>query len=320
MRSGFKVASLLGVIAGFILLSGTIRGSVLNSLSMCATVLLPALFPFFVLSGLLYDFGLDVLMPPAWCGFWIGAVCGYPLGARAVCAYYKDGKLDRLQANRLLMCSSGASPAFLVAAVGSGLLHSTKTGYLLLAAQFLSALVLFLCAVPQKTDRVRPRVCSGALLPTLIEGTHNAVKQMLFVCAMTVFCGIFADLSVYYLPYEGTAKALIAGSIEILHGVALLKDGTQVLAAAAMVGMSGLCVWAQCAYFIGQTDLGIRYLVLGKLYQTAALPLFYLALIRAPFVVLAAVFAVLIFVLTKRNRPCIIEKKEEEKYDLFKGY
>ena len=104
--------------AGMLLLildSKTALRGALDGIDLCISVLIPSLFPFFVLSimltGALSGQVIKCLQP-------VGAICkmppgsesllaigflgGYPVGAQSVSQLFQQGKLSTLQAMRLL--------------------------------------------------------------------------------------------------------------------------------------------------------------------------------------------------------------------------
>lgn len=315
MRQKYRSLIILFTIILFIFLSDSIRQSILSSLSLCVKIMLPALFPFFILSGMLVDFGLDMLLPPTWCSFFIGTICGYPLGTRTVCAYYKQNKLKKTQASRLLACTANASPAFVVVAIGAAILQSKKIGFLLLFCQFINSFILFCLLIPKGNSSLCSSYTEISFVPSLINNTKNATQQILFTCSLTIVFGIICDLVSPLIANE-TINKLLVGFIEILHGCALL--GTHdILIIAAVLGCSGLCVWFQCIYFIRSTDLSIKYLIFGKIHATFCLPLLISLFLEIE--TKYKFFSLIIIILTNTIIKCIIEHKGcEINHDFFK--
>ena len=95
-----------------------------EGLRLCYNVILPSLFPFFVLSALVVDLGLagylgralEGLMRPLFhvpgacaSALVLGFVGGYPVGARTALSLYQKGMCTKTEAERLL--SSATTPA-----------------------------------------------------------------------------------------------------------------------------------------------------------------------------------------------------------------
>ena len=125
-----------------------------EGLRLCAELLLPSLFPFFVLSLLLSRLGF-----PAWLGqkiapaaarlfrvsgagataLVVGLCGGYPLGAVYITDLLKRGTIRPREAERLLAFCNNSGPAFIVGAVGVGVFRSAALGLRLYAVHAAAA-------------------------------------------------------------------------------------------------------------------------------------------------------------------------------------
>lgn len=318
MRSRYKAIIFLTIIIILLFFSDIVRLSIQNSLSLCVQGLIPALFPYFVLSGVLLDLGIDLLFPGPWSSFLIGQICGFPLGTRSVCNLYQQNKLDRHQAHGLLMCTANASPAFVVVILGSVVLHNKELGYTLLLCQFLCSLLIFILFVPNKCKKHAHQTQTVSLIRSLMQNTKNAAEQLLFVCSLTTFFGIIFDF-LYHLPfYDLPLFRMVTACTELLHGVTIFKEN-EIINISVILGLSGLCVWMQCAYYIRNTDLSFRYLVFGKLLYGLTLPSL-MVILTSP-QMKYKINALIIIILTNTIATCIIKNKGcEINHDIFKKH
>ncbi len=310
MRLRYKAGIIITVIIVLIGFSDVVRTSISNSLSLCFHGLIPALFPFFILSGILLDVGIDLLLPAPWASFLVGQICGFPLGTRFVCKLYQHGRIDPHQANTLLMCTANASPAFIVIIVGTTVLHNKNLGYLLFFCQFICSFASFLLFVPNKTKNLSFCCKSTSLLQSLIDNTKNATEQIIFVCGMTTAFGIIYDL-LYQLPlHHFPLFRILLSCTELLHGITMF-DEQEILYISVSLAISGMCVWMQCIYYIRATDLLPRYLIYGKVLYGICMPML-LILFSFPNIK-QKVTALIIIILTNTVTACIIKSKEREK-------
>lgn len=141
---------LLFAAACVVLRPSVAASGVLRGLGLCYQTVIPALFPFMVLSRLLLEspaaqwFGL-LLRPytrllglrekKAPAALLCGLLGGFACGAQAVDALYRSGRLRRDEAALLLVCAIGSGPGFVVGGVGALMLGRAGAGRLLLAAQ-----------------------------------------------------------------------------------------------------------------------------------------------------------------------------------------
>lgn len=156
LRDGFFIGAL--ALLGFALLKDTrvVAAAVSQGLTLCIQVLLPSLFPFFVLSNLLVLSSVIQRLTPLFCRpmealfhlpgscapvLLLGAVGGYPVGAKTVSALYQQRLCTREEALGTLRFCNNAGPAFLIGSIGGGLLNDTRLGMRLLFIHLLSAAV-----------------------------------------------------------------------------------------------------------------------------------------------------------------------------------
>ena len=126
-----------------------------DGLALCGNVIIPSLFPFFVLSSLVVELGmsrylgrlLEGVMAPL---FRVGGACssalalgfvgGYPVGARTAIALYENGQCSKTEAERLLAFCNNSGPAFILGVVGTGIFASSRAGLLLYLAHIAASL------------------------------------------------------------------------------------------------------------------------------------------------------------------------------------
>lgn len=130
----------------------------IQGMALWAKAVLPALFPFLILTGLLTKLGAaqklaDRLSPltekiglpgsAAYC-LLVSLLSGYPVGSRTVADLYKGGAITREQAKRMSVLCSTSGPMFLVGSVGGAMFGSAAAGAVLLAAHLLAVVGVYL--------------------------------------------------------------------------------------------------------------------------------------------------------------------------------
>ena len=262
-----------------------------EGLRLCSSVIVPSLFPFFVLSGFCVELGLthylgralEPLMRPLFrvggacaSAFVLGIIGGYPVGARTAIALYEKGEISRDEAERLLAFCNNCGPAFIFGVVGAGIFASGTIGLLLYGVHILASIlvgVLF---------RFRGRTQSAAAPYITVEAVsfsaaftnaiRSALQSTLNICAFVLFFTVFIRLLVLsgvltaaasllgtlLLPLGGSerwAEKLLIGAIELSSGVASLSD-----AALSLPGR--LCL---TAFVLGWAGLCVHCQVLSFL-------------------------------------------------------
>lgn len=157
VRFGGKVAEgfvLCFFAWGLICLGGAGSEAVRDGMDLCGRVIVPSLFPFFILSQMVMDLGFSrwfgALMSPVMKPFFrlprvcgtalvLGLVGGYPVGAKTTLSLYQRGECSLEEGNRLLAFSNNGGPGFLLGVIGIGMYQSAEVGALLYLAHALGA-------------------------------------------------------------------------------------------------------------------------------------------------------------------------------------
>ena len=187
-----------------------------EGVTLCLDLLIPSLFPFFVLSSLLISTGLaglcawplEGLMRPL-CGvggagataFSLGLIGGYPVGARTIAQLVERRECTREEANRLALFCNNCGPAFFVGAAGVGVFGAKEAGFLLLGANFAAALLLGLGMRWMRGPSGRKGSAGGSkpvLSPLAAEFpdcVRGAFSSTLGVCAYVILFSVLAALA-----------------------------------------------------------------------------------------------------------------------------
>ena len=273
-----------------------------SGLELCFNVIVPSLFPFFVLSSLVVELGMAAHLGRALEGvmrplFRVGGGCaaavamgfigGYPVGARTALQLYRQGQCSREEAERLLAFCNNSGPAFILGVVGAGVFGSGAVGLLLYLTHAAASLLVGLLfrfygrdAPVRRGQRTSPTIRAVRLSAAFTNGVTTALQSTLNICAFVVFFSVALRLLSAFGVLSGAAKALalfglgeewahrlVAGLLELSSGVTSLSGaGTGgVSMAAFMLGWAGLSVHCQVLSFIGDSGLSVRTYLLGKL-------------------------------------------------------
>ena len=235
-----------------------------DGLTLCGNVIVPSLFPFFVLSSLVVELGmsrylgklLEPVMAPLFrvngscaAALALGFVGGYPVGARTAISLYQSGQCSRTEAERLLAFCNNSGPAFILGVVGAGVFGSGTAGLLLYAAHIAASLlvgVIFRFYKPK--DGPRPGHGPGAQFQTtsfpaaFTRSVTGALQSTLNICAFILFftvairiltlSGCLTALSTLLAGLlaplglsQVWAERLLTGLLEVSSGVSSLTEG-----------------------------------------------------------------------------------------------
>ena len=263
-----------------------------EGLMLCYNVIIPSLFPFFVLSALVVDLGLagyigralegfmrPLFNVPGACAsaFVLGFVGGYPVGARTALSLYQKGMCTKTEAERLLSFCNTSGPAFILGVVGAGVFASSRVGVLLYLAHAAASICVGLFfrfyrrGKKGREARVSPKFEAERFTTAFTGAVKNSFLSTLNICAFVVFFTVVIRLlflsgalpalarllGVLLSPLGFTqewAERLLTGAIELSSGVWTLSGAG---------GMAGRMSMA--AFMLGWAGLSVHCQVLSFL-------------------------------------------------------
>ena len=264
-----------------------------EGVTLCLTTVLPALFPFFVLSSLLVQSRVPRLLSRALAGFMhplfgvsgagasaliLGLLGGYPIGARTVAELYARGEVEQDEAEQLLVFCNNSGPGFFLGVCGTAVFDSARAGAYLYLIHVFSALVTGVLlrrelGLPRRkpTQGRSAPLDLAAALPAAVQGAFAAVGS---VCAFVIFFMVLLRLMML-IPLLSALpplpRAALFGFVEMTNGVAALPSTRAgFVLCAAIMNWGGLSVQAQTRAMLAESGLSARRCALGKAVQTLA--------------------------------------------------
>ncbi len=306
VRDALVASALLIATAALVISPGEAINGAKDGLALCFNVIVPSLFPFFVLSSLVVDLGLAAYLGRAMEGlmrplFRVSGSCaaavaldfigGYPVGARTALQLYEQGLCSKTEAERLLAFCNNSGPAFILGVVGAGVFGDSRVGLLLYLTHALASLLVGLLFrfyggwERRRACAPRPKPIQTVTLPAAFTGAvSRALQSTLNICAFVVFFAVVLRLLSAYGALSGAAallslagfegewaRRLVAGLLELSSGVSSLQGSTQlagrVSMAAFMLGWAGLSVHCQVLSFLVDSGLSAKTYLAGKLFH-----------------------------------------------------
>lgn len=264
MKKNYPFSGIVAALGFFVLIMDS-EASLLGAregIDLCIRTVIPALFPFFLLSQILISTwtgrqipilrplgkllgipeGSDSLLIPGFLG-------GYPVGAKSIHHAWETGCISEDDANRLLAFCSNAGPSFLFG-MAAPLFARPGTGWILWGIQIISAILVgyFL----RKEPGVSKPVSTGKN-QTLSQSLQNAVSVTAQVSGWVICFRIlttFADRWFLWLVPEWI-RVLFTGFLELSNGCLRLSvldsEKIRFLLCSAMLSFGGICVVMQTA-------------------------------------------------------------------------
>ncbi len=264
--------------------------SFLDGIAVWAYNVLPALFPFAVLTPLATKFFpkkrrsvcKKLFGVPADEIFAASLLCGYPIGAKAIAESRLEGDFVVCAC---AFCSS-ASPVFVVATVGASLLKSTAATLVLALSHLLS---IFACGFLFRKKVCSSECCDSEKSVFAFDDIGNtltsAVLSVLSVGGLIALFYMLTDMIKSVIPMKLAQSAItgfLLGLLEMTNGIISVCAECDLFAATVLcsflLAFGGLCVFAQSMAFLAKKHLNPLKFLQIKLVQGSAATLFSFAL------------------------------------------
>jgi sporulation integral membrane protein YlbJ len=281
-----SLGAVLTVFLLSLLVPDRIAHSVKSGLDLCYRVIIPSIFPFLILSDLLYricDFsGIKYIGEiferffkvnrSGILAFALGACCGFPLGVKCCVEGYESGELSRSEAQRLIGFCNNTGPAFIISGIGLGLRGSLSDGVILYLSMILSAIAVGV--IFSLGESASHPICSLARTKdfSITESIKNAGMGTVNICSFITFfacvVGLLRAILGESLPYLIIIGFIEVGSAtSVLSKTAVLNNTLSLACTGFAIGFSGLSVHLQALSYISKTDIPIKKYFLMKFIQ-----------------------------------------------------
>ena len=274
---------LLGVMALLLLCSADAAQAVRDALALCAQSVIPALFPFFVVSSLFIDLGCAAVLGRSLApvmhrlfgvsgaggtAFLLGIIGGYPVGGRTAGELYRSGQCEREECERLLAFCNNAGPSFILGIAGLGCFGSVRVGAWLYLIHVGAAVMVGLLFRSKSRQMGRPKKTEmPRWADALIQAVRGGAMSMVNICAFVVFFLVILRL---FSRFTGIQHGAILGIVEMTNGILrLANDRRGFIWAAGLLGWGGLSVHCQTAAVLSGSGLSLKRYFIGKALQAA---------------------------------------------------
>ncbi len=301
IKKHFKVIVIAIAISALVIFSQNSINASKNALETCLNILLPSLFPFFVMSRLFTLSGGPEILKKIFSPlirflfgingngatpFILGIISGYPVGAQSTCELYEKKLISKSEAENLLCFCNNSGPLFIIGAVGIGMFKSKEIGLLLYITHIFSAIltgiVLRKISTPNqlKTSTSIKNIKYENIFTQAVE---KSVSTTLNIFGYVIFFAVIMDIlkslgttefissSLRFLNIpQDVINACICSVIEITMGIKKLSEcdyplSMIIVLCASIIGWGGISVHAQVKSIISKTNLSFKKYIFGKM-------------------------------------------------------
>lgn len=276
--------------------SEIVRKTVRSSLNLCATVIIPSLFPYIVITSLLTNYlsGFQLEIKKTrnkkiliLISIIISILSGFPAGALAICELYNSGTITKRYAEILIGCFCNISPAFCIYIFGGNILGSIRLGILCLISTVLCDILMYVFFSKTATDKVtneyysnnnyKENIRSSKSIIDIICSSMNIVLNICAIVTMYSCIAMVLKALIAFIVKENNILLTFAISLlEITSGLQWISElgfGAKFLYGNALIGFCGLSAITQVCSVCSEYNLKNDILLKSKMLSSVITPM-----------------------------------------------
>ena len=268
-----------------------IYDSVIYALNMWVNNLIPALFPFFIISDILINYNITLYIPKIIKDFckaffnitdnmlsilFLSMISGFPSNARNTRIMYDNNLISLEEANHILIFSHFSNPIFVLTTVGVFFFNYESVGIILLIAHYLSNFILgFLCRGKIKiSPNIKNNLCieDKSFGGVFIDAIRKAIDTILLICGIVVINLLLSSIVTNTFNFNVYNSVLVKGLFEITIGIDAISKidlslRFKMIITSCFLAFGGLSVHMQVYSQIVNTKIKYIYFFLGRIWQ-----------------------------------------------------
>ena len=266
-----KMSALSIVTAGFIILSlsfpeYSLNGAV-NGLRVCGEIIIPSLFPFCCIALFCQKSGIMIFLSKKispltqmvlhingeqFCVFLMSLIGGYPVGMKLINELVEDRSITNNDAKRMSLYCVNCGPAFILTAIGEGLLGDLSAGFIILIANLIATVILLLIVeLPYKSTNIIQKHSSISISDALVESVSSAATSIISICGWIILFSSLLSL-LKYAPILNHCHRILTYLWEVT--TACISANRNVPVISAIIGVGGFSVHCQ-VYSVGKGNV-----------------------------------------------------------------
>ncbi|MBR3198613.1 MAG: hypothetical protein IKG27_01205 [Bacilli bacterium] len=297
LQSVFIIFILVFISCLILINSASVIESVRYSLFIFKENVFPSLFPFFILSDLLINYGFVDFIGNIFKGFmyhffkvngscsfifFMSIISGNPASAKYVKELYLSSKINRYEATKMLCFSSFASPLFVIGMLS--LFLNSKVSLFILFTHYISNIVVgfilrfyhpsfyskgsLKMAVNEMHEK---RISSSNFGNVITNSLINSINDLLLILGSITVCLVMTTIINNCFHLEGVFKCLLDGLVEMTQGLSYVNAENISLKlkasfSALFISFGGLSVHLQMVSILSDTDIKYFPFLLSRIF------------------------------------------------------
>lgn len=263
-----------------VILPDMVLHSARKGISLWLADVLPALLPFFICANFLQNIGIIGILRSGVFPFAMSVLSGYPMGAKIVGDLKRGGDISLTEAKRLMSFCNTSGPAFMVGAVGAGMLGSETLGGIIAISHYTGAVIngiFYTRLLGQETrgTSLKKLPAYKGMQEAFTDAILVSFRSLGIILAYIVLFMFLTDMleksGVFSAMENQGTQALVKGFFEMTVGCNAVAEGTAVsermkaVFCSWIMSWGGLSVMGQTMSMLSGTGIPMGFLMMSKL-------------------------------------------------------
>lgn len=292
-----KILDLIIVVSFIILLFNIlinkqlVSNTISHSLDIWLNILIPSMFPFFVISDILINYNIVNYIPKFITNtfsylfnisntcttiFFLSLISGFPSSARNIKTYYEKNLITLKEANHILLFTHFSNPIFILSTISLFFLNNEFYGYIILISHYLGNIIIGILLRNKSTidnkNYTKDTVICQNFSKTLINSIKSSIDSLLLILGTLTSFLIISTFIIKYLNLPLYETTIIKGILEITMGLKDLSllninDIYKVIISTIFISFGGLSVHLQVVSNIVDTDIKYSNFFIARIYH-----------------------------------------------------
>lgn len=253
--------------------SRVVKASVLASLELFMTSLVPSMLPMYFLIDLFLNFGLLSLLYKIFKNnrpllLFISLLSGTPANAKYIKEFYEEGHIGTRDANFLLLFSYSPNPLFVLAFSPDFCFFLIVMGYLYLSNFLLY--IFYRKRFPRERGPAK-EIQKLSFIDCLSCSIAKSLNVLVLILGIVVFYGLINT----FLSILGVNSILLYSILELTNALNILRGlGMPIFWVIFSITFGGLSIHTQIKSILEDTPISYRYFLKGRVLASIPILLF----------------------------------------------
>ena len=250
--------------------------------------LVPTIFPFYIITDLLINYGFIDILKPLFSKFFnvsestifvtiFSMLTGFPSSARYIKNLIKEDLISTTEANNMIRFCHFSNPLFVIKIIGLNILKNQKLSYLILISHYLANFIIAFIFKKKSVTKTKnsKHEALGIVLTNSINSTFNS---LLIILGNLITFQLLTKIIFNYFNFNEIIKATTSVIFEITSGIFLigklsLNIYIKAIIIVSALSFGGICVHSQTYGILCDTKVSYKNYLIGRIIQAIIAPL-----------------------------------------------